>query len=477
MPNNEIENNEFAQMLEDSLNEKNDFRVGEKTEGTLIQIGKETSFISLSGATEASITTAELMDEEGNLKFEKGDTLEIYIASKKRSGVEVTLQIGKGEMSTELLRAAFEGGVPVEGTVREERKGGFRIDVSGINCFCPFSQIDIRTGSGAESYLNNSYQFKVIEYKERGRNIVLSRKELLLESRKVAEDKLKEKLNIGDIVEGSVASIHNFGIFINLDGIEALVPKSEISWSRMTDMKNFKIGNCVKCKVIDIDWNANKITLSIKQLTEEPWSKIDSIEINSSIDGKVTNIIKSGAFVEIIEGVEGFLHISRMSLLKKVKKPEDIVSIGSTVNVKVISIDNDSKKIGLELVTDEADPWSNISNDFKNSVQTGIVENSRHNGITLRLDNGLAGFIPAGELFKSGDIQKEYPTGSEIKVGVKDMDASNRKLILSEKLAEKKEEQQDYNKFLENNNTGSSGSTLGNMFREQFDQLNKTVGK
>ncbi len=478
MPNNEIENNEFARLLEESLNEKNDFQIGEKREVTLIQIGRETSFVSLTGKAEASLATSELMDENGNLKYKKGDRLEVYIASIKNSGVDVTLQIGKGEMNSELLKAAYEGGVAVEGTIREETKGGYRVNVSGISCFCPFSQIDIKADPDTGKYINSTFEFRIIEYKERGRNIVLSRKELLLETQKETEEKLKGSLNIGDTIEGTVSSIHNFGIFINIGGMEALVPKSEISWSRTQDGKAFKEGDSVKCRVIDMDWSSKKITLSIKQLSAEPWESVERIKLNQSVDGVVTNIINSGAFIEIMPGLEGFLHISRMSLLKNVKNPKDLLSIGSRVNVRVISIDNESKKIGLELITEESDPWLSVSDAFANEVHTGIVEASRKNGVNLRLSGGMAGFIPAGELLKSGDIQKEYPTGSEVKVGVKDCIPEERKLILSEKLALKKEEQQDYSNFMQSSTSGtSSGSSLGNLFKEQFDQLSQKVSK
>ncbi len=478
MSNSEMESNEFAQLLEESLNEKDHFHIGEQANGTLIQIGEETSFVSLSGKTEASMATSEIRDKEGNLLYSKGDVLEVYVSAVKNGGIQVTREIGKGgEMNTQLLRAAFEGELPVEGVVKEETRGGFRVDISGILCFCPFSQIDIKPDSTPANYIGKNLKFKIIEFKERGRNIVLSRKELLLKVRREAEERLKETLHIGDRVNGKLVSIHKFGIFIDLGGVEALVPKSEISWSRNPDLKSLKKEESIEAVVIDLDWGSSKITLSIKQLTEEPWSEIDKFELNSPIQGKVSNLINSGAFIEIAPGIEGFLHISRFSLTKKINKPEEVLSRGDMVTVKIISIDRNSKKMSLELITGEADPWLEIDSAFHGRSHRGVVESSRNNGINLRLENGLLGFIPAGELFKSGDIAKDYPTGSEVTVGVKDCNMEKRSLILSEKLAAKKDEEQAYNSFIEKNNEGDSGSTLGNLFKDQFEELKRNIEK
>ncbi len=479
MPNNEIESNEFEKMLEESLlNEKSHFQIGEKVTGTLIQIGNETSFVSLSGQVEASMATSELKDEDGNLIHEKGDTMEVFVSSAKSGKVQVTLHIGKGgEMNTQLLRAAFHDELPVEGLVKEETRGGFKVDISGINCFCPFSQIDIRPDSNSEKYIGQNLKFKIIEFGERGRNIVLSRKELLLMIRKKAEAQLKETLNIGDIVKGNITSSHSFGVFLDIGGVEALIPKSEISWSRNNDTGAFNRGDEVEAVVIDINWESSKITLSIKQLTDEPWSSIDEFDMDAPMKGRVTSLIKSGAFVEIAPGIEGFIHVSRLSLIKRIHKPEDVLSKGDMVTVRIISIDRNAKKMSLELVTDEADPWSAVDNEFLSCSHPGKVESSRANGINLRLENGLSGFIPAGELFKSGDIQKDYPTGSEITVGIKDFNSSTRSLILSEKLASKKDEEKAYNSFIEKNNEGDRDSTLGNLFKEQFEELKRNIEK
>ncbi|MFA5519377.1 MAG: S1 RNA-binding domain-containing protein, partial [Spirochaetota bacterium] len=290
-----------------------------------------------------------------------------------------------------------------------------------------------------------------------------------------AEMELKETLSIGDTISGEISSIRDFGFFVNLSGIEALVPKSEISWSRnLTDIKQ-KPGDTVTAKIIDINWNAKKITLSLRQMTPEPWT-VHKLKENQAINGKVSAIIPQGAFIELEPGIDGFLHISRMSVTRKINKPEEILAIADSVNVKIREINEKEKKISLELITDEADPWLTADDNITKEVHKGIVENIKNSGISIRLNNGMLGFIPKGELLTSSDMQKNYRTGSEITASVKDFDKNLRKLILSEKGAIKKEEEKDYNAFL-SKSSEASGTSLGGLFKDKFLEIQKQVKK
>ena len=191
-------------------------------------------------------------------------------------------------------------------------------------------------------------------------------------------------------------------------------------------------------------------------------------------NAKIVNIIPQGAFAELTEGVEGFIHISKMSLTKKIRRPEEILKKGDLVNVRLLSIDKEKKKISLELITDEADPWAMPIDALIDSTQTGIIENTKSTGVSVRLQNGMLGFIPKGELKSQNDIAKNYATGKEIKVLVKEIDKENKKLILSETGALKKEEESVYKNFINSNNS-SSGATLGNLFKDKFDNIKNQV--
>lgn len=470
----DLEKEEFEKLLEASLQSRDDFTSGDKIEGTIVLIGTESSFLSISGKSEAIIDTIELKDKDGNLLHKKGDRITAYVVSTKRGEIKVTMKLGSGEVNPEILHLAYENRMDIEGTVTGEIKGGFSVNVSGFRCFCPYSQIDIKGGDDKDKYLNKSFSFRIIEYKENGRNIILSRRVLLEETQKVRENQLKETLQAGNIVEGKIASIHDFGVFVDLGGFEALIPRSELSWSRSADSKDFTEGEIIRAKVLTIDWNTNRVTLSVKQLSEEPWNSVSKYKEGDSINGRVVNIISQGAFVELEAGIEGFIHISRMSHTKQIRKPEEAVNKGETVNVRIISIDKDNRKLGLELITGESDPWSQSSDELINTAQTGIVENTKNNGISIRLANGMLGFAPKGDLQHQSDLSKHYPAGKEIKVSVKDFDQQNRKLILSEKGAIKKEEETEYKDFM-NSSASNTGSSLGNIFKDKFDNIKKQV--
>ncbi|HOK01807.1 MAG TPA: S1 RNA-binding domain-containing protein [Spirochaetota bacterium] len=466
-------NNDFAKMFEESLKTRDDYAPGDKIEGKVVFIGKESSFIGLSGKTEAIIDTAELMDEKGNFIYQKGDIITAYIVSVRGGEVKVTTKLGAGEINLDLLHLAYQNSIEVEGTVAEEVKGGFSVNISGIRCFCPYSQIDLKSSDDKSQYIGKSFSFRIIEFKENGKNILLSRRILLEEEQKEKEKNLRKSIAVGDIVNCKVASIQNFGLFVDLGGMEGLVPKSELSWGRDASVEKFSVGQNVRCKILTADWDNKKITLSIKQVEEEPWMKINFSE-GDIFNAKIVNIIPQGAFAELTEGVEGFIHISKMSLTKKIRRPEEILKKGDLVNVRLLSIDKEKKKISLELITDEADPWAMPIDALIDSTQTGIIENTKSTGVSVRLQNGMLGFIPKGELKSQNDIAKNYATGKEIKVLVKEIDKENKKLILSETGALKKEEESVYKNFINSNNS-SSGATLGNLFKDKFDNIKNQV--
>ncbi len=472
----ETEEENFSELFEKSLKVKDDFSVGDKIQGTLVQIGKEDSFLDINGKSEALIDTAELKDKNGNFLYKKGDILNVYIVSIKRGEIKAGLKIGSGEITPELLLTAYSNSMPVEGLVSAEVKGGYNVTISGHRCFCPYSQIDIKASDDKTKYLNKTFVFKIIEFKENGKNIILSRRVLLEDAKKENETNLKNSLKTGDTVTGTVASKHDFGIFIHFNGIEGLVPKSEISWGRSSDTSAIKEGDEVKAKIIGIDWDKNKITLSLKQLADEPWTNIKNYSENQVINCKVVNMIPQGAFVELEPGIEGFIHISKMSPTKRIKKPEDVVKRNDVVSAMILSIDRENRKISMQLMTGETDPWQTPAENIINETQKGIIESVNNSGVSLRLENGMLGFIPKNELSSPNDMQKNYISGKELTVTVKDIQSANRKLILSETGARKKEELNDYNSFLKNNSETSS-SSLGNLLKDKFENLKKQVGE
>lgn len=473
-PQDEMNQEDFRKMLESSLNKRDNFSPGDEVAGKIVFLTKEYAFLDISGKSEAMIDLKELKNDKEEVTVKQGDIVKAWVVSVRGGEIHLTTAIGKGQAGPELIEKAHKYSIPVEGLVTNTVNGGYAVSVSGVQAFCPFSQIDLKSPPRPEDMINRRFDFRVIQFSEKGRNIVLSRRALLEERKKTREEELQKTLKEGDLVTGTVQSIADFGVFLDIGGVEALVPKSEVSWGRNPDMKTFKAGEEITARVLSLDWAGRRIALSIKQMTPGPWERIKNFEIGQTINGRVTNIIKSGAFVELEPGLEGFLPVSKMSFTKRIARPEDVVSVGASVSVKILDIRPGEKRISLELLTGEADPWELPDSDLRENILSGIVESAKSSGVTLRLDNGMVGYIPREELAakKGADLQKEYVTGRTLKVVIKDMSRQNRKLILSEADALSREEMLEYGKFVRDNAPDdSAGSAFGKLFKDKFEKL------
>jgi small subunit ribosomal protein S1 len=476
----EEQNNQenFEEMLEQSMSRRDDFTVGARVEGKVVHTTDEYVFVDIAGKSEAFISTAEFRNDDGTLSIKVGEVVQAYVVSMSGGEIHLTTSIGRGGTNPGLIQMAYRESIPVSGTVLEAVKGGYSISVGGIKCFCPISQIDTRNNPDPSSLLNRSFLFKIIEYKERGKNIILSRSALLEEQRKATEESLRQTLKPGDRITGTVSGVRDFGVFVDIGGVEALVPKSELSWGRYADTGSFRIGEAIEAAVKSIDWENRRLTLSVRDLTPEPWEHIDRYETGQTVTGRVVNLIKNGAFVEIEPGLDGFIHISRMSFLKKINRPEDAVSLGDQVNVRIVSINPGEKKISLELVPNEPDPWKDAGSNIADSIQTATVEDVKPSGLNVRLANGMLGFIPRGELKIKGEseMQKKYAVGNQLKVSVLRIERNNRKLILSETEALKLEERTDYENFIKKDSSSQS-TTLGSLLKNKFEDIQKKIEK
>ncbi|HSV96200.1 MAG TPA: S1 RNA-binding domain-containing protein [Spirochaetota bacterium] len=475
MDDDRMEQESFSALLEESLKGNDNFLIGDEVTGRVVFITADSVFIDMAGKSEAIIDRKEFLDSRGNLGVKIGDIIRAYVVSLSRGEISLSTRIGSGPVSPELIEIARSHGIPVEGTVASTTNGGYRISISGIECFCPFSQIDIRSPAKPESLIGKTMSFKVTQVTEKGRNIVLSRRSLLEEVRQIREGELRKTLKVGDLVTGIISSRQDFGLFVDLGGVEALVPRVEVSWSRSSGMDGFAVGDEVRAVVLSIDWDNRRHSLSIRQALPHPWGNIGKYSPGSDINGTVTNIIKSGAFVELEPGIEGFLPISKMSHTRRVDRPEDAVSIGSPVNVRIIDIDTNEKKISLELLTGEADPWQADAASLMDSFFDASVESVRSNGVTARLSNGMLGFIPREECAqpRGTDLQNAYPAGKDVKVVIKSLDKTGRRLTLSESGAIKKEERQEYEKFMKSSASTDESSSFGRLFKQKFDEIQK----
>jgi len=352
MDNNQ--NSDFASLLEESFIPQDNFAIGDKIKGRVVAITNENVFVDILGKTEATIDITEFLDENKTLTVKVNDHLEAYLLSRRGGEIVLTTKIGKNETNPELLKIAYQNKIPVEGQVSSLTKGGFQVNISGYKCFCPLSQIALKGSSNPEKYINKIYQFIIIEYGEKGRNIILSRKPILEEANDLLIETLKQKLKIETIVKGKITALKKFGLFVEVDGFQILIPRSEISWSRHTSSDVYQIGDEVSAKIISLDWDKNQVSASLKQLEPEPWGKIVNYQEGQEIEGKIINIIKNGAFIELEPGLEGFIPISKISSGQKIKRIEDILKISDKVKAKILNINQKEKRLSLELINDKS---------------------------------------------------------------------------------------------------------------------------
>lgn len=347
--NNEDEKS-FAELLNESFVGQGRLRPGEKVQAHIVTITPEWIFIDLGSKSEGYIARQELVDEDGELTVKEGDTVDAYFLSSRNNERLFTTKIGKGEAGRAHLEEAYRSGIPIEGYVEKEIKGGFEIKVAGsVKGFCPFSQMGLRRVEDSGEYVGRHLTFKIIEYAERGRKIIFSNRVIREEELRKEKEALKETLNEGMTVRGKVASLRNFGAFVDLGAVQGLIPMSEIQWGRVENIEDvLTVGQEVELIIIAIDWNANRITLSLKRTLANPWDGVDNkYREGSRHQGKISRLTKFGAFVELEPGVDGLIHISKLGNGKRINHPSDVVAVGDELTVEVGKVDGDNKRISL----------------------------------------------------------------------------------------------------------------------------------
>jgi small subunit ribosomal protein S1 len=352
------ETKSFSELLNETNLMPQHFSVGEKINTSIVKITSEWIFLDLGAKSEGYLDKKELMDEEGNLTAKEGDSITAYFVSSRHGEKLFTTKLLTSKSVDDFLFNAYENKIPLEATVEKEIKGGFSIRINAnASGFCPYSQMDMRRIDDVAAYVGKKFEFVVAEYSENGRNIILSRRPLLEKIEQEKKSALKESLQKGMSVSGVVASVQKFGAFIDLGGIQALLPVSEMGWGRVDDPKVlYSPGDKVEAVVINIDWESNRITLSAKATLPNPWDEVVRKYAEGSVlKGKVSHLTNFGAFVTIEDGVEGLLHISKIARGKKIKHAGDVLKAGEEIEIRIEKIDRENKKISLTLASDDKD--------------------------------------------------------------------------------------------------------------------------
>jgi small subunit ribosomal protein S1 len=353
MHNEEQQDNQneenFAEMFEQTYKEPSRMEPGQKVEAPIVKLTHEWALIEVGGKGEGYVDINELKDAEGNVIAREGDILRAWFLRSEEGEMRFTTRIGSGPAARAQLEDAFKGHIPVEGTVGREMKGGFEVNVGGARAFCPFSHMGVRREENKADYVGKSFQFEIIEFT--GRNVVLSRRSMLEAERRAKTEALKETLHEGDRVKGVVTSIQKFGAFVDIGGIEGLLPVSELAWSRTEKVSDvLKSGQQVEVLIKRLDWQSERISLSLKDILPDPWEDAAiNWPVGSYQHGTVSRLAPFGAFITLGDGVDGLLHVSRLGGDKRVGHPEEVLKVGQKVEVRIESVDTRAKRISLEL--------------------------------------------------------------------------------------------------------------------------------
>ncbi|MCF7915442.1 MAG: S1 RNA-binding domain-containing protein [Spirochaetaceae bacterium] len=326
---------------------------GQQIETTIVSISGDSVFLELSGKSEGVLDRAELVDSEGNVTVEEGDTIKAFFLYSKNGEMHFTTKITGDKAGNAVLEQAFESKIPVEGVVEKEIKGGFEVKIGEARAFCPYSQMGLKRIENPEEYIGKQFTFKILEYSENGRNILVSNRVILEEEHQQRVEELKQTLKENTVVTGTIKSVQDFGAFVDIGGVQALLPISEISRSRVDDIHAvFSEGQEIDASIIKLDWRNERITLSMKALLPDPWDEAATkYPVGSKHTGEVVRITNFGAFVTLEPGLDGLLHISELKTDSRQTNPQDIVKQGQKITVEIKSVDTERKRIGLKRVS------------------------------------------------------------------------------------------------------------------------------
>jgi small subunit ribosomal protein S1 len=358
MPDNNSGHESFADLFKDDTVTQKQLSPGQKIKATVVAVAQDSIFLDVGEKSEGFLGRKELEDETGALTVSVGDILEVYFLSSSRNEMLFTTKIGGGSTSRAHLEEAYRSSIPLEGLVKKEIKGGFEITVAGnVRTFCPYSQMDLKRITDPEEFIGKHMLFKITQFSEGGRNIVLSRRIILEEEREEKREGLKKDLKEGMAVKGIITSIKDFGAFVDVDGIEGLIPISEIGWSRTENIRDVLTeGQDVEVVILKLDWESERFSFSLKQSLPDPWQDIaERFPVGSFQAGKVIRLAKFGAFVNLAAGIDGLIHISKLGGGRRINHPKEVVDEGQTVDVKIEDIDQEQKRISLSLAGEMAD--------------------------------------------------------------------------------------------------------------------------
>lgn len=419
----------------------NSVEKNEIVHGTVMMINNKDVVLNIGFKSDGLVALTEFRDTP-DLKV--GDTVEVYVEEREDKNGQLVLsrKRAKTQRSWDLINKALDEDTIVEGFVKSRTKGGLIVDVMGVEAFLPGSQIDIKPIRDYDIYVGKTMEFKVVKINHEFKNVVVSHKALIEDDIESQKMEIVAKLEKGQVLEGTVKNITDFGAFIDLGGVDGLLHITDISWGRIDHPRELlALDQKINVAVLDFDDEKKRIALGLKQLTPHPWESLDTkLEIGSSVKGKVVTVADYGAFIEVAPGVEGLVHVSEMSWSQNMRNPQDFMKVGDEIEAQILTIDREERKMSLGVKQLSQDPWLSLAAKYPVGTKyTGVVKNMTNFGVFVELEEGIDGLVHISDLSWSKKINhpNEFTKpGEKLEVVVLELDVDNRKLSLGHKQVE-----------------------------------------
>ena len=423
-----VSKEELDKAYDETLNKVSEHQV---TEGTVISVDKKEVIVNIGYKSDGIIPASEF---RYNPDLKVGDKVEVYVENQEDRKGQLILSHKKARLSKswERVNAALENEEVIQGFIKCRTKGGMIVDVFGIEAFLPGSQIDVHPIRDYDQFVNKTMEFKVVKINQEFRNVVVSHKALIEEELEAQKREIISKLEKGQILEGTVKNITSYGVFVDLGGVDGLIHITDLSWGRVDDPhKVVELDQKINVVILDFDDEKKRIALGLKQLTPHPWDALDAnLKVGDKVKGKVVVIADYGAFVEIQPGVEGLIHISDLSWTKKVKHPSEFTQVGSEIDVVVLDIDKDNRRLSLGHKQLEDNPWNQFEATYTvGSIHEGKIVELLEKGAVVSLEKGVEGFATPKHLVKEDGTQAAL--GEELPFKVIEFNKDSKRIILS----------------------------------------------
>jgi len=439
--NNGSEDISFAELFEQE-DHNTVINVGEVAIGTVVGIDNDNALIDVGDKAESYISLSEFRHEDPDRVVNVGDEFEVFIERRKdEGGLQLSREKAIAIKVWDKIAEIQEEDTTIEGRIESRVKGGMSVDV-GVPAFLPYSQIDLRPVKDLDALIGQTFDFKVLKFNRKRNNVVISRRAILEESRLKLRETMRTSLEEGQTIVGAITNITDYGLFIDLGGMDGLCHITDLSWGRVSHpSKLYNVGDEIEVKILKYDKDSDRVSLGVKQLRVDPWAEVpETFPVGASVTGKVVSITDYGVFVELEEGVEGLVHISEMSWSKKPRHPSKMVAVDEEIEIKVLKVEAETKRISLGMKQLQPNPWDVVEESYPvGSVIEGKIKNITDFGVFIGIEEGIDGLIHVSDLSWTERIKhpsEKYAKGETIQAVVLKIDKENERFSLGVKQLE-----------------------------------------